>query len=60
MKQLVILVKVLFLKIIHPSYIVLCVDTKYGIFDDVEIIKSVDYNGQTHKAIIVKIPTLMK
>lgn len=60
MKQLSILLKALILKVIHPTYIVLCVDTKYGIFDDVEIIPKVDYNGQTHKAIVVKIPTIIK
>lgn len=59
MKQLGILVKALILKVIHPSYIVLCVDTQNGNFEDVEI-ASFDFNGHAQKAIVIKIPTLMK
>lgn len=58
MKQLGILVKALILKILHPSYMVLCVDTTNSTFEDVEI-ASFDFNGHTQKAIIVKIPTLI-
>lgn len=60
MKQLKILLKALILKIIHPSYMMLCADTKSGIIEnDVEIISFVDYNRRTQKYIVFKMPTLI-